>query len=1072
MRVLFVRVTIASAIVLIALAARGYAQETTGTIVGAVRSETGAILAGVEVVIVNAATGSVQRTVTGSAGDYTASLPVGRYEIIFRPADGQPTTVRGISVHVNDRLPVDAIVTIGAQEPSAVTVERRVQPVAAVHHLIEPGALQELPLLTRTWIPLVALAPGLSSDLREDACFCDQGVLDISINGSRRSAVNWLVDGASNVNLWNNYTLVTTPSLDAIQEIDVIVSTYAAESAHNGGGVVNVVTRSGTNRFSGSAYHFLRNDALNANTFFRNMDPRPQINSMPTPLRYNNFGYTLGGPALPAHRKLFFFFSQEWRRSSSDQRPVEQAVPDPAWLTNSASPNYVPMDARDANAVKLLALWPAPNVAETNRYRTMMTNGLDTRQELVRSDYNAGSTWSLTGRYLRDSIDSRDPASGHREAVGRMTAGEARRAGSRLSYELWHHFSSHDLSRRDRVDTRDNLAIAIREIFPENAANLVPNISVAGLTPLAGRQPAPREYRNHTVGSALTLQHGRHTIKTGGRFAIEHVNSNLFAETTQGAFQFQAGGGFTAFQNFLRGNATGTCGDRCTYSETDIDVVNRFRSDRYELFAQDAWRIHPRVTLDLGLRYAFYRPLTDDRDMLFTFSPDAYDRAKAPAFADPDGDFVVLGTGNLFNGILVAGEDSPFGRAIYAADTNNLQPRLAAAWDPQGRGRLMLRAGYGMYFDQQQVGMFAENVQSSYYDPYRTELFIANARLSNPAGGTVITPFAVPTPQTLATSDQLVAPRWQHWNAGAQQRLYGRGTIDIGYIGSRGDHLLRYVDLNRPQPATFAERPGSPNLVRPFPGYDAIVMRETSARSRYHALASSFRHEAGRAGSATVSYTVGRNTADATYDNDAVDAPQNPLDKDRESGAAGTDRTHIFTASYIYELPFARRTTSRWRRYLLHGWQVAGITTIESGPAARLRVVNCNYGGSCFPGMLRPDQVRDPEAGDQTGLLWFDPAGFVPSAAGAYGNAPVAPFRLPGRHQWDIAVSKRFRVAGTTGVQIRADLINAFNQTQFRDVNTQCLGTTTCDPRARFGQVTSARPAREIQVGVRLDWSQ
>ena len=171
--------------------------------------------------------------------------------------------------------------------------------------------------------------PGVSSDLREDACFCDQGNLNLSINGARRSAVNWLVDGASNVNGWNNYTLVTTPSLEALEEINVITSSYSAEWARNGGGVINAVTKSGTSRFSGSAYHFLRNDALNANSFFRNMSPRPEINGAPPRLRYNNFGYTIGGPALPGRKKLFFFFSEEWRLSSRDKRAVGSAVPDP-----------------------------------------------------------------------------------------------------------------------------------------------------------------------------------------------------------------------------------------------------------------------------------------------------------------------------------------------------------------------------------------------------------------------------------------------------------------------------------------------------------------------------------------------------------------------------------------------------------------------------------------------------------------------------------------------------------------------------------------------------------------------
>lgn len=1075
------RVGIACLMLLILLAAPGYSQETTGTILGALVDQTGGVLPDVKVVIASVDTGQMREVVTNNVGQYRANLPVGNYEITFVLPNFQPFTARGISLHVNDRLQVNGKLVIGAVETLTVTAERLVQPTSAVRNLIQPIALRELPLLTRIPVQLVTLVPGVSNDLREDACFCDQGNLNVSINGARRSAVNWLLDGASNVNGWNNYTLVTTPSLEAIQEINVITSTYTAEWARNGGGVVNAVTKSGTNRFSGSAYHFFRNDALNANSFFRNMNTRPEVNSTPARLRYNNFGYTLGGPALPTSKKLFFFFSEEWRRSARNKGPVERPVPDPAWLTDPTSPNYVPPEARDPNAVKLFALWPTPNVPGTIRYRTTLTNKLDTRQEFVRADYNAGANWSLTGRYLHDQVDSRGEylagpnlAAGHRYQVGHLAVVEARRAGPRLLNESSYQLSSHELSRKDRMDTRSDLGIVIPEFFPENAANLIPRVDVAGVGSLGGRPPSPREYLNHTFSSALTIQRGTHTLKTGGLFAFEHANSDLFSETTHGSFLFQSGGGFTAFQNFLRGNSGGACGERCSYSETDIEVLNRFRFGRYELYVQDTWRVHPKITLDLGVRYAFYPPLTDDGNMLFTFSPDAYDPAQAPTFADPDGDFVVLGTGNLFNGIRVAGKDSPYGRAIHAADKNNLQPRIGVAWDPVGTGRLFVRAGYGMYFDQTQVGMFAQNVQESFYDPFRTARSVSNPPLSNPGSGTVIEPFAVATPDALAISDPFVAPRWQHWNIGAQRRLYSRGVIDLGYVGSRGDRLVRYVDLNQPQPTNLVGQGGRSNTVRPFLGYSAIVMRETTAKSRHHGLLTSFRHEAGRAGWATLNYTFSRTKADATYDNSVVDNPQNPLDKDAEFAAAGTDRTQIFTASYVYELPFAGGGTAGWRKALLGGWQIAGITRIESGPAGRIEVGNCNYDGSCFPGALRPNQVGDPGAVDQTGILWFNPAAFVPSPAGEYGEAPVAPFRLPGRHQWDIAVSKNLSLGGTTRLQFRADLINAFNQTQFLDVSTHCVGTgTTCrnttGPSA-FGMITSTRPPREIQLGVRLNW--
>ena len=294
------------------------------------------------------------------------------------------------------------------------------------------------------------------------------------------------------------------------------------------------------------------------------------------------------------------------------------------------------------------------------------------------------------------------------------------------------------------MHTRGDLGILIPEVFPENRGESHSHDQRDRPEPdwVVARRRNPREYLNHTFSSALSWQHGTHTLKAGGLFTLEHMNSNLDRKATQGAFVFQPGGGFTAFQNFLRGNSGGACGESCTYSETDVDVINGFRSRRYEAFVQDTWRIHPKITLDLGLRYAFHPPLTDVNDRLFTFSPEAYDPTQVPRFADPEfGDFLVVGTGNLLNGIRVAGKDSPHGRAIYAADKNNLQPRIGGAWDPGGAGHLVVRAAYGMYFDQTQVGLFAQNVQAPgafpFVDPFRTDVLVWNATLSNPgAGGT------------------------------------------------------------------------------------------------------------------------------------------------------------------------------------------------------------------------------------------------------------------------------------------------------------------------------------------------
>jgi hypothetical protein len=287
--------------------------------------------------------------------------------------------------------------------------------------------------------------------------------------------------------------------------------------------------------------------------------------------------------------------------------------------------------------------------------------------------------------------------------------------------------------------------------------------------------------------------------------------------------------------------------------------------------------------------------------------------------------------------------------------------------------------------------------------------------------------------------------------------------LDINYAGSRGDQLIRPVDVNQPSPGAIITAGGNAARARPYREFGEILMRETTGRNQYHGLLVQLRHQSAVAGSFTLNYTLSRNRTDSTNDSESLDRPQNSLDLNAEFAAARTDRTHIFTGYYVYELPFFRASNGL-RKAALGGWQLAGIVRIESGPSARLIVP--------LEVPLRPNQVGDPRAGDQAGLMWFDPNAFAPPASGEYGSAPVAPFRLPGRHQWDITISKNLLVTGTSRLQVRADFINAFNQTQFLGVNTICAfpGASSCSANPGFGQITSTRAPRQVQLGMKLHW--
>jgi hypothetical protein len=1060
------------------------AQETTGTIQGTVTDQTGGVLPGVTVVVKHVQTGRTAEVVTNEQGQYTAPLlQPGTYEISFSLAGFQTTSVKGIELHVNDRLDIPGKLGVGVSESIEVSATTSyVQPTAAVQSLMGPTQVQELPLNNRNFVQLATLVPGVSSDLSDEVGIGLTSTVSVSINGGRRNAVNWLVDGVSNVDVGSNITLLSTPTLESIQEFKIITSSYAAEWPRSGGGIVNIVTRGGTQKFSGSAYEFFRDDSLNANSFFRNLNSDPKVNSKPPELSYNNFGYTFGGPLLPSREKAFFFWSQEWRRITREPTDTVVSVVDPAWLNDPTNVNYVAPELRDPNAVKLLSLWPAPNQG-TARFQNTNPAINNTRQEVIRVDYDFNPTWKLVSRYTHDWSETVEPrglfnsilvpnvGATQTEVPGNVFATELRMSRGRALNELKYQLSGNKIVTSDLPEnrnTRTQLGLAISELFPENNADRIPYVAVTGLSTVGASQGYNIQYWNHTITDNLTFQRSNHTYKAGILMAFEQKNEGASNET-QGRFTFATGGGRTGFQNFMLGNRDGLCGTPCSYSESEIDVTNNLRFNRYEAFVQDTWRVRPNVTFDYGVRYAVYPGVKDKNNILSTFVPENWDPAQAPTYANASGSLLIRGTGNPVNGLILAGVNSPFDEQIYETDWNNFMPRAGISWDPMSDGKMIVRAGYGLYYDQPLVGIFEQNAFVN--PPYANTVSVQNPQLSNPGSG--VLPGTVALRSLIASSVPFDTPRSQQWNIGMQRQLYSRGFIDVSYVGSRGDDQIQPVDINMPQPADVVAVNGSLNLVRPYQGYTTINMRQTTAYSNYWGILSQFRHDAGRNGTLTLNYTLSRNRTTSTNDRDAVDIPQNPLDLEAEYADARTDRRHIFTATYIYELPFFRDEENVFLKAALGGWQVSGLTTINSGAPVPRILVNTNGGRRGN----RADVVGDPREGEMEGLFWFDPASFKPPADGTYGNSPRAPLRLPGRNQTDLALSKNFYPWRETRLQFRADFINAFNHTQWLNVDAACSAANTvtldrCDIGGTdtFGQITSTRAPREIQLSLKLYW--
>ena len=1146
--------------------------ENAATILGQVVDSAGAAVPNATVVVTNSNTGISRQAQTGNEGLYTIfPLNPGEYTVSVEQS-GFKKTIVNVTLNAKDRRPVDIVLEVGeATETVTVTSEPPlIQESPTGQTLVSGNQVTELPLNNRNFIRLLETVPGVSSDLVEDEPFSLSSLASVSINGMRRNAVNYLVDGVSNTDVGSNITLLSTPTVDSIQEFKVLSSNYTAEVGRSGGGAVIIVTRGGGNDFHGSLYEFVRNDYFNANTFFnnrrgRNADGTP-VADVPR-LRYNNFGGTISGPVMfpnvgdggPAwlyngRDKTFFFFSEEVRRISRASTTASATVPTLAQRQGNFSAqlgapicrvgaagafttdcttagnlpvtavdtsgvliqlrsgqifrqgdnapyagNMIPAGDLDPRAIGLMQAYPLPNLG-INGFISNQTAINNTRQEVFRIDHNFNANHKIFGRYTQDLSENQEPgglftgialpnvATTSTTIPGRVLAiAWTGIFSSNVVNELSYNFSSNDISsdligRGRRSDYAG--AELIDEFFPENNNNAIPTIGGTGFSTIGALQGYSIEYANSGFRDILTWTKGNHLFKFGGEMTWEIKNENA-GNVSQGNFGFSTlqsrgfvgttaitGTGIStgnAFASFLLGRAN-------TYSESEFDFRVNFRFGRREFFAQDTWKVRPNLTLDYGVRYQYFQPPVDRNDRIGSFDTALYNRSQT--VCANAGCTALTTASNRNNGFGIAGSTSRFGRSIVPKDYNNFSPRVGLAWDPFKDGKTIVRAGYGFFYDQALIGVFEQAA-------FTTPAFSPNASFTstptsvitfdNPGAGTP--PGTLPLVSTIAIASDFKTPETQQWSFGIQRELFKNAVGDVSYVGTKGDNLLRRRNINFLTPAqVVAVGTGNVNANAPFVGLTSITYIETSARSRYHGLLSSFNYRLPKGFTITLAYTFSKNLTDATNDRDAIDDPQNPFNLAPEYAEARTSRPHVFSASYVYEIPFFRKSENTAMRLFLGGWQVSGITNIESGPPlTRVTIQNTETGQRG----LYANIVGDPTGGlsgttdPETGLPFlFDPTVFERTGLGQFGNAPRAFARAPGRNYTNLALTKQFyfNTERTVYLQVRAESFNLFNHTQFTvsSAASHVLPTNGPLSNTTFGRPTGTRLPREFQFGAKL----
>ena len=1015
-----------------------HAQAIGGSISGLVRAPSGAGVHA-EVRAIHLATGTQYHSSARPDAEYRfPALPPGTYEL--RPvAEGLASPPAMVRVRVGTHAVVPLAMALST-ETYSVTVTESTPLVeaatAALGTVVEREELRNLPLNQRVFLPLTLLAGGTHSSAPGSE-LSTQNDSGFHVAGARESSNNFLLDGIDNNDIYIN-RIVVSPPLDTVREFRLHASGYKAEFGRSAGGQVNVVSRSGSAEFHGSAYGYFRNENLDAKNFFD-----PEERPIP-PYRRSQFGGTLGGPL--AGDRTFFFGGFEGTRID-DAATRTASVPTPALrngdFSGLESPvidpfagapfpgNRIPESRQSSIGAAIAGYWPDPNRANPvqNHVSSPVGDSL-VNQVLGRVDRYFGDSSRLFARYIVGHARSFDPFSGSEvPGFGSFTLDR----GQQMATSFTHAFSPLTL-----LEARGGFNRLRREVLHQNAGNDIagelgipglstdprfvgfPGVNVAGFASLSDDTALPilRHSTTSHISVSLTRPGARHGLKWGGELRAASIDG------TQGLF------GRGQF-NFLGAISQHPVSDLLlgfpTYSiRTVVDNDFRQRARFWNGFVQDDWRLARRITLSAGMRYEYNAPVHDADDRFMQFDLDAQR-------------LVVPGTTSL-------------GRAGYAPDRNNFAPRIGVAWNP--RESLVLRAAYGTYHE---VNILEAN-SGLYFNPPYFDLQIyfpsqfSLPSLDDPFGG----PGFTPTPSVNALQPDFRTGYAQQWNAGVERAVAGGVVVRASYVGSKGSKLLRRRNLNQPPPGA-----GEVDARRPIPGFANVVLFESAASSIYHSgvltVERRFRGQLGFRAAYTWAKAIDDVSAFLGSTGDQA-FPQDSHNFRAERGLSNFDQRHRLAASVQYAVPF--------RHWFARGWRAYAIATIAGGRPLTPQLVddNSNTGntGGIF-GSDRPHLLSDPGAVRSAPGRYFDPGAFAVPSRFTFGNAGRNVLTGPGTSSIDAALVRSIQISDTATIEMRVEAFNLANAANF-GLPGRTFGLPT------FGQIPVAGQARQVQLGLRLTY--
>ncbi len=1007
----------------------------------------GAAIAGAKVVARNTATGLERTNSSGSDGRYVLpALPVGVYQVRAEHDGFRPIVKRSIRVVVGEATTVDFAMELGPLD-QVITVEGRSPLVnvssAALSYLVGEEPIETLPLNGRNYTDLALLQPGVVAFVHRDGGSVVAHGLGTSVNGQDFRSNVYLLDGTP-VNDFTNgpagSAAGTALGMETIREFRVEANAYSAEFGRNSGGQVNVVTKSGTNQVHGTLYHFFRNDNFDTRNFFDGSE-KPEF------VR-NQFGATAGGPVRKDRTFLYGGYESLRERLG---RTIQTIVPDnntrmgilPAALGGPVVVNAAVQPYLNEFPVANGAVIPNSGLA---RHSFLFNQELDENFATVRLDHRLAERHELFARYTYDGalLDlPTDFPQFPRAFLSRNQAltAEYRQIVSPATLQTLRFSFS-----RTRIgqDVQANVPNTLQPFVP---GRLVGDIDIGGIPRFGPQTSVNVQLVQNLFGVEYgwVQTRGRHLLKGG--VLVERYQDNMFNPTfSLGIYTFANIRTFLLNQplRFLGLPPTGA-----------LDRYWRFTL--FGFYLQDQYRLHPRVTLNAGLRYEFT-----------TMPKDIYGRDSA---------------------LINLSDPAPTPGQLFQNPTHrNISPRIGLVWDVFGNGRTSLRSGYGLYFNTNNHQNLIVTVTNP---PATPRIIISNPTFPNP-------PFALGSGNSIRPVEwNLKNPNVHQWNLTVQQQFWGETLVSAGYAGTRGVHLLRNGDVNIPTPITLPDGSlffpaGQP---RPNPAFSTIELKRSDGNSWYHALLIEARKRWGKDFHFQSSYTFARNidtTQASTFFSDATNGTTSAFPEfpglDYNKGLADFHAKHNWVMHFIWRVPFARGTQGA-ARIFLDGWQFAGISTVRSGNPLTVFVQGNRSRSQWSPsqapgiGFDRPNIL--PGFTHQDAVLglpnqWFAPNAFELPERGRLGNLGRGALLGPNLRTFDLALVKETGIAPRgheATIQFRAEAFNLFNRTNLATpILIAFAGAAATSnpagsemPLSTFGQIRSTvTSSRQIQLGLRI----